>query len=100
MPAVTLPLILEKIEFDAEGFMVDPKAWTPEIGQTMAEVLGIRLTERHWVVINFARKEFAEHRPTAHTAAHHQSHQCGHQRNIPALPRRPRQNGCPSGRSG
>lgn len=51
--------ILENVEFDAEGFMVDPNAWTPEIGQAIAEAVGISLTDRHWVVINFARQEFA-----------------------------------------
>jgi tRNA 2-thiouridine synthesizing protein E len=52
------PSVITNIEFDAEGFMVDPKAWTPEIAETIAASLNITLTERHWVVINFARKEF------------------------------------------
>jgi tRNA 2-thiouridine synthesizing protein E len=56
--ATTTTSILENVEFDAEGFMVNPHAWTPEIAQAIAESLGITLTERHWVVINFARKEF------------------------------------------
>jgi tRNA 2-thiouridine synthesizing protein E len=60
MSPVTLSPILDTVEFDAEGFMVDPKAWTPEIGQAIADALGLRLSERHWVVINFARKEFTE----------------------------------------
>ncbi len=50
--------ILTNVEFDAEGFMVDPHAWTPEIAEAIAASLNITLTERHWVVINFARKEF------------------------------------------
>jgi tRNA 2-thiouridine synthesizing protein E len=50
--------ILDTVEFDAEGFMVNPRAWTPEIGQAIAQSLGFALTERHWIVINFARKEF------------------------------------------
>ncbi len=54
----TLAPILENIEFDSDGFMVDPKAWTPEIGTAIAEGIGLNLTDRHWVVINFARKEF------------------------------------------
>ncbi|MCI0519374.1 MAG: TusE/DsrC/DsvC family sulfur relay protein [Chloroflexi bacterium] len=49
---------IENVEFDAEGFMVNPRAWTPEIGQAIAASLGISLTDRHWIVINFARKEF------------------------------------------
>jgi len=50
--------ILENIEFDADGFMVDPNAWTPEIAEAIAQSINLELTERHWVVINFARKEF------------------------------------------
>jgi tRNA 2-thiouridine synthesizing protein E len=52
--------ILESIEFDDEGFMVDPHAWTPEIAMEIADVLGIELTDRHWIVINFNRKDFNE----------------------------------------
>jgi TusE/DsrC/DsvC family sulfur relay protein len=51
--------VLETVEFDDEGFMVDPNAWTPEIGTAIAAREGIELADRHWVVINFNRKEFA-----------------------------------------
>ncbi len=50
--------ILNNVEFDDDGFMVDPNAWTPEIGEAIAAREGIELTDRHWVVINFARQEF------------------------------------------
>ena len=57
MTTTTSP-ILENVEFDEDGFLVDPNAWTPEIGEAIAESIGIELTDRHWVVINFARQEF------------------------------------------
>lgn len=50
--------LLEGVEFDDEGFMVDPNAWTHEIAEVLAAEEGITLTDRHWIVINFARKEF------------------------------------------
>jgi tRNA 2-thiouridine synthesizing protein E len=50
--------VLEAVDFDDEGFMADPMQWTPEIGQAIADREGLGLTERHWVVINFARQEF------------------------------------------
>ncbi len=53
--------VLQNVELDAEGFMVDPHAWTPEIAQAIAAREGLTLTERHWVVINYARKYFEEH---------------------------------------
>jgi tRNA 2-thiouridine synthesizing protein E len=52
--------ILETVEFDEEGFLVDPHSWTPELAKEVAGVLGLELTEKHWAVINFARKDFLE----------------------------------------
>ena len=52
--------VLENVELDAEGFMVDPNDWTPEIGEAIAASVGITLTDRHWIVINFARQEYAD----------------------------------------
>ena len=52
--------ILETLEFDDDGFMADSTAWTREIGAAIAAVLDIELTDRHWAVIDFARKEFEE----------------------------------------
>jgi TusE/DsrC/DsvC family sulfur relay protein len=53
--------MLDTQEFDSEGFMVDPNAWTPDIAAAIAAREGIDLTDRHWVVINFNRQEFATH---------------------------------------
>lgn len=50
--------ILDTIEFDDEGFMVDASAWNEEIGEAIAEALEVDLTDRHWEVIKYARKEF------------------------------------------
>jgi tRNA 2-thiouridine synthesizing protein E len=47
------------VEFNAEGYMTDPNAWTHEIAEEIAAKEGIQLTDRHWVVIDFARAEFA-----------------------------------------
>ena len=49
---------LKDVQFNTEGFLLDPKAWTPELAEAIAEREGIQLTERHWVVINFARGEY------------------------------------------
>lgn len=47
------------VSLDAEGFMTNPKEWTPELAQLFAEEEGIaKLTDRHWKVINFARESY------------------------------------------
>ena len=49
------------VAFDAEGFMTNPDEWTKEIANVLAEEEGIfPLTDRHWVVLDFVRKEFAK----------------------------------------
>ena len=46
------------VSLDAEGFMTNPKEWTPELADQFAEEEGIApLTDRHWVVINWVRAE-------------------------------------------
>ena len=46
------------VELNGEGFFVDPTVWTPEMASEMAAADGIaELTEPHWTVINFMRKE-------------------------------------------
>ena len=45
------------VEFDSEGFMVDPDAWTEGIASQLATEEGITaLAEGHWTVINFVRE--------------------------------------------
>ncbi len=49
------------IEFDEEQFMCDYKQWNQEIAAVIAKEEGIeQLTGRHFIVINFMRKEFEE----------------------------------------
>lgn len=50
--------VLDSFKFDADGYLEDPNAWTPELAQAIAEREGITLTDRHWVVINYARNEY------------------------------------------
>ena len=50
--------ILSTVAFDSEGFMMDANCWNPEIARAIAAREGIQLTDRHWVVINYARDEY------------------------------------------
>lgn len=49
------------VEFDSDGFMVNPRDWDHDIAAELAEEIGIvPLTDRHWTVIEFVRQDFAD----------------------------------------
>ncbi len=49
------------LEFDQDGHLKDLNAWNEDVAKELALAEGIeQLTERHWTVINFMRKEFIE----------------------------------------
>jgi dissimilatory sulfite reductase related protein len=50
--------ILSTIAFDTEGYMLDANCWNAEIARAIAMREGTELTDRHWVVINYARNEW------------------------------------------
>ncbi len=49
------------VEVDDEGFMTNPQQWNEDIARAIAAELGITLTDRHFVVLNYMRKEFELH---------------------------------------
>lgn len=50
----------KEIDFDAEGFMTNYLDWDLEIAKAIAAEEGIsELTDRHIIVLEFMRKEFA-----------------------------------------
>lgn len=50
--------VLDSVKFDADGYMEDANAWTKEVAEAIAKREGFSLTDRHWVVIDYARNEF------------------------------------------
>jgi dissimilatory sulfite reductase related protein len=55
------PASLTAIDLDPEGFLRDPKQWTPELASEIARDNGIgELTARHWQVVSFMRSTFLE----------------------------------------
>jgi len=47
------------IELDADGHLANIADWDENLAKELAKLEGINeLTERHWIVINFMRKEF------------------------------------------
>jgi len=56
----TMLLAGSPIEVDAEGFLLNPDQWTPEIAAEIAAESGITLSEKHWQVIDFCRRTNAD----------------------------------------
>ncbi len=49
------------LALDADGNLANLSDWTEEIAKALAVEEGIEtLTDRHWLVLNFMRKEFQE----------------------------------------
>ena len=49
------------VEVDDEGFILNHEDWTKEMAPELAREEGIdELTEGHWKVINFIRKDYQE----------------------------------------
>ena len=48
-----------QVTVNDEGFMADATQWTPEIGEAIADEIGLRLTPDHWKVITFCREDAA-----------------------------------------
>ena len=51
--------VAELVRVDPEGFLLDPSAWTRELGELIAAENGIpELTDRHWQVVEFMRGRY------------------------------------------
>jgi tRNA 2-thiouridine synthesizing protein E len=55
----TLTFEGHKVDVNPEGFLVDSSQWTPEVAESIAQELGIHLTDRHWKVLTFCREDAA-----------------------------------------
>jgi len=57
----TLELKGRNFEVDGDGFLSTPELWNEEVAALFAEYDGLAdLSEKHWVIIRFIRKNFEE----------------------------------------
>ncbi len=56
-----------EVHVDAEGFLTDPTEWDEALGAALARAIGVELTERHWEVLRFLRKDYESQGETATT---------------------------------
>lgn len=47
------------VKVDDEGFLTDPNTWNKDIALAIAAEESIEMTDRHWVVVDFMRADFA-----------------------------------------
>ena len=53
--------LINNLTRDADGHLANRDDWNKNVAEELAKEEGIdQLTDRHWIVINFMRKEFAE----------------------------------------
>ncbi len=51
----------KEVNFDNDGFMVDPQLWNDEIANAIAVDEGIEeMSEEHWAIVNFIRNYWKE----------------------------------------
>ncbi|MDH5468992.1 MAG: TusE/DsrC/DsvC family sulfur relay protein [Gammaproteobacteria bacterium] len=50
----------KSIETDENGNLTDPAAWNEDVAKALAALDGIELTQEHFDVLNYLRKEFLE----------------------------------------
>jgi TusE/DsrC/DsvC family sulfur relay protein len=48
-------------EVDANGYLLDWLAWSPEVARVMAGNDNVALTDDHWAVLNIFRRYFEEY---------------------------------------
>lgn len=52
----------KSVEFDKDGFMLDPQLWDAGVAAAIAREEGIEeISEQQWAVVNFIRSYWQEH---------------------------------------
>ncbi len=50
------------VEFDPDGFMLEPGLWNDAVASAIAREEGIdEMSEEHWKIVNFIREYWKEH---------------------------------------
>ncbi len=46
------------VDLTPDGYLAQPKDWTPEMGEAIAKEVGVTLVPEAWKVVQFARKDY------------------------------------------
>jgi tRNA 2-thiouridine synthesizing protein E len=50
--------ILDGVAFGADGHLADPSTWTRALGDELAAMEGVEMTDAHWKIVEVARADF------------------------------------------
>ena len=56
-----------QVHVNEEGFLTEFDEWDEELGNALADLIGIEMTDEHWKVIRFLREDFKAEGETATT---------------------------------
>ena len=54
-----------EVDVNDEGFLTRPDQWSDELGEELARLIGITMTDEHWKLIRFLRDDYAAQGETA-----------------------------------
>jgi tRNA 2-thiouridine synthesizing protein E len=49
------------VSLDDDGYLVDFNDWSPAVTEAMAEADGVKLTDEHWLLIDFLHRFYKEY---------------------------------------
>ena len=54
-----------QVDVNEEGFLVEPSQWTEELGEELARLIGIEMTDEHRRLVRFLREDYEAEGQTA-----------------------------------
>ncbi|MDR1182777.1 MAG: TusE/DsrC/DsvC family sulfur relay protein [Bacteroidales bacterium] len=48
------------LQFDGDGFLLNPEIWNDDVAVAIAKEDGITMTEQHWAIVRVIRRNFEE----------------------------------------
>ena len=52
-----------EIDVNEEGYLLDFNQWSKEVSESLAEELGITMTDKHWEVISYIQTKYENEEP-------------------------------------
>ena len=54
-----------EVDVNDDGFLTRPDQWSDDLGEELARLIGICMTEEHWRLVHFLRADYAAMGETA-----------------------------------